>query len=169
MMNPSGSGASACVSRVAEVAEIEAAKVRVGLIIHNQTIAGRFWGLAALARRCGLDIPNWQLPRSSAETIDAASTGGSSDDARFRPPAPSQRLTVNTAVNRCLGGSLTLGLSFFGAQTQKNRSQRGVLPKRARLSWWYQRLAGRQTSQSVAGQSRQRYAEIPKIHQDRVG
>jgi hypothetical protein len=67
----------ACVSRVAEVAEIEAAKVLVQkeawtslfMIEQLQDTAGtswfmefngRFWGSAALARRCGLDIPNWQ-------------------------------------------------------------------------------------------------------------
>ena len=66
---------------VAEVAEIEAAKVAVqkevvDLIIYNRTIAGHsrhhrvygiyglFWGPVALARRCGLDIPDWQRKKA---------------------------------------------------------------------------------------------------------
>ena len=74
MMNPAGSGASACSSRVPEAAEIEAAKALVqregwtGPFMIEQLrdnagkswfleFNGRFWGSLALARRCGLDLP----------------------------------------------------------------------------------------------------------------
>ena len=76
MMNPAGSGASACVSRLPEVAEIEAATALIqkeawtGPFMIEQlrdTVGkswfmefnGRFWGSVALARRCGLDVPRW--------------------------------------------------------------------------------------------------------------
>jgi hypothetical protein len=74
MMNPAGSGASACISRLPEAAEIDAAKVLVqregwtGPFMIEQLrdamgkswfieFNGRFWGSLALTRRCGLDLP----------------------------------------------------------------------------------------------------------------
>lgn len=74
MMNPAGSGASACIARVPELAEIEKARTLIlkeawtGPFMIEQLrdsagrswfmeFNGRFWGSVALARRCGLDIP----------------------------------------------------------------------------------------------------------------
>lgn len=74
MMNPAGSGASACTSRTPEVAESDAAATLVqkerwsGPFMIEQLrdeagrgwfmeFNGRFWGSLALARRCGLDLP----------------------------------------------------------------------------------------------------------------
>ena len=74
MMNPMGSGASACISRKPETAEMTAARTLIqhaawtGPFMIEQLrddagaawfmeFNGRFWGSVALARRCGLDIP----------------------------------------------------------------------------------------------------------------
>ena len=82
MMNPAGSGASACVSRLPEVAEIETAKILVqkegwtGPFMIEQLrdtagkswfveFNGRLWGSVALARRCGLDMPRWAFEIAS--------------------------------------------------------------------------------------------------------
>lgn len=78
MMNPEGSGASACVSRVPDADETEAAKAfvrkanwqgpfMIELLRDSRgqqffmEFNGRFWGSLALARRCGLDIPRLAL------------------------------------------------------------------------------------------------------------
>ena len=74
MMNPAGSGASACVSRQPEPGELEAAEALVKRIAWQGPFMiemlrdagdkpwfvefnGRFWGSLALARRCGFDMP----------------------------------------------------------------------------------------------------------------
>jgi len=74
MMNPAGSGASACVSRQPDAAELRAAEALVKLVAWRgpfmvellrdlsgkawfMEFNGRFWGSLALARRCGLDMP----------------------------------------------------------------------------------------------------------------
>jgi hypothetical protein len=74
MMNPAGSGASACVSRQPDGEELQAAETLVRLIAWRgpfmiellrdfsgkawfMEFNGRFWGSLALARRCGLDMP----------------------------------------------------------------------------------------------------------------
>jgi hypothetical protein len=78
MMNPTGSGASACVSRTPEKFEHEAATRFIRRIewrgpfmlefLRDRSgrawfmeFNGRFWGSLALARRCGLDIPRLAL------------------------------------------------------------------------------------------------------------
>jgi hypothetical protein len=82
MMNPAGSGASACVSRWPEVAEIAAAEslLRISawsgpFMIESLRDAsgkawfmefnGRFWGSVALARCCGLNIPRFAFEIAS--------------------------------------------------------------------------------------------------------
>jgi len=74
MMNPAGSGASACISREPEEVERRAAEALIKMIKwrgpfmvellrdHSgkawfMEFNGRFWGSLALARRCGLDMP----------------------------------------------------------------------------------------------------------------
>ncbi len=74
MMNPAGSGASACVSREPDAEELRAAETLVRLVAWRgpfmvellrdlsgkewfMEFNGRFWGSLALARRCGLDMP----------------------------------------------------------------------------------------------------------------
>jgi len=74
MMNPAGSGASACVSREPDAAELRAAEKLVRLVAWRgpfmvellrdlsgkawfMEFNGRFWGSLALARQCGLDMP----------------------------------------------------------------------------------------------------------------
>jgi hypothetical protein len=74
MMNPLGSGSSACISRTPEVDEIESARKLVKKVNWQgpfmveslrdnagrrwfMEFNGRFWGSLALARRCGLDMP----------------------------------------------------------------------------------------------------------------
>jgi hypothetical protein len=74
MMNPLGSGSSACVSRAPEAKEADAARTLVKklnwqgpFMIESlrddadrswfMEFNGRFWGSLALARRCGLDMP----------------------------------------------------------------------------------------------------------------
>jgi hypothetical protein len=86
MMNPAGSGASACVSRVPGADEIEAATdlVRranwqgpfmIELLRDNtgkkwfMEFNGRFWGSLALARRCGLDMPRIAFDLAQGKTI----------------------------------------------------------------------------------------------------
>jgi hypothetical protein len=75
MMNPAGSGASACISRIPDDRERQAVEAlvtsanwqgpfMVELLNDNRSgqkwfmeFNGRFWGSLALARRCGIDIP----------------------------------------------------------------------------------------------------------------
>jgi hypothetical protein len=74
MMNPLGSGSSACVSREPEANEVDAARTLVKKLNWQgpfmveslrddagrrwfMEFNGRFWGSLALARRCGLDMP----------------------------------------------------------------------------------------------------------------
>lgn len=74
MMNPAGSGASACIWRKPECTEVRAAEALVELTAWRgpfmvellrdpsgkawfMEFNGRFWGSLALARICGLDIP----------------------------------------------------------------------------------------------------------------
>src|SRR5262249_20746218 len=74
MMNPAGSGASACISRELDADESQAAEAfvkqtrwkgpfMVELLRDDfgrkwfMEFNGRFWGSLALARRCGLDMP----------------------------------------------------------------------------------------------------------------
>ena len=122
------SGASACVSRVAEVAEIEAAEVLVqkeawtsSMIEQLRDTAGRSWFREILmdVAHCPLTSPIGSAKKAPQifARIDAASAGrtiprsATSDDARFRPSASSQRLTVNTAA--------TIGAVSLAASTAK--------------------------------------------------
>jgi hypothetical protein len=74
MVNPAGSGSSACVSREPDAAELRAAETLVRRVAWRgpfmvellrdfsdrawfMEFNGRFWGSLALARRCGLDMP----------------------------------------------------------------------------------------------------------------
>jgi hypothetical protein len=84
MMNPAGSGASACTSRIPDDAEVEAARALVrhqdwrGPFMVEQLrdtegkswfmeFNGRFWGSLALARRCGLDLPRLAFETTRGE------------------------------------------------------------------------------------------------------
>jgi hypothetical protein len=88
MMNPIGSGSSACISREPKPDEskaVEALVKRVGwqgpfmveLLCDDSgtkwfmEFNGRFWGSLALARRCGLDMPRLvlDLDRGNAVTV----------------------------------------------------------------------------------------------------
>jgi hypothetical protein len=74
MVNPAGSGSSACVSREPDAEELRAAEALVRRVAWQgpfmvellrdfsgrawfMEFNGRFWGSLALARRCGLDMP----------------------------------------------------------------------------------------------------------------
>jgi hypothetical protein len=74
MVNPAGSGSSACVSREPDGGELQAAEALVKQVAWQgpfmveslrdvsgrawfMEFNGRFWGSLALARRCGLDMP----------------------------------------------------------------------------------------------------------------
>lgn len=74
MMNPQGSGSSACVSRTPEFEEFRAARSLIRRVdwrgpfmvemlrdragkLWFMEFNGRFWGSLALARRCGFDMP----------------------------------------------------------------------------------------------------------------
>jgi hypothetical protein len=74
MVNPAGSGSSACVSRAPDAGELLAAETLVRRVAWQgpfmiellrdfsgrawfMEFNGRFWGSLALARRCGLDMP----------------------------------------------------------------------------------------------------------------
>jgi hypothetical protein len=74
MVNPAGSGSSACVSRQPGAGELQAAETLVRRVAWQgpfmvellrdfsgrawfMEFNGRFWGSLALARRCGLDMP----------------------------------------------------------------------------------------------------------------
>jgi hypothetical protein len=74
MVNPAGSGSSACVSRLPDAGELQAAETLVRRVAWQgpfmvellrdfsgrtwfMEFNGRFWGSLALARRCGLDMP----------------------------------------------------------------------------------------------------------------
>jgi hypothetical protein len=74
MVNPAGSGSSACVSREPTAGELEASETLVRRVAWEgpfmiellrdssgrawfMEFNGRFWGSLALARRCGLDMP----------------------------------------------------------------------------------------------------------------
>jgi predicted ATP-grasp superfamily ATP-dependent carboligase len=91
MMNPSGSGASACVSRTPDACELEAVKTLVQKIQWQgpfmveslrenagrrwfMEFNGRFWGSLALARRCGLDMPRLAVDLRNGQPIPAART-----------------------------------------------------------------------------------------------
>src|SRR6185437_16101732 len=95
MMNPAGSGASACIARLPEPAEIKEAETIVrkeawsGPFMIEQLrdtagkswfmeFNGRFWGSIALARRCGLDIPRlaFEIAGGKEPYIPAPSTTG---------------------------------------------------------------------------------------------
>jgi hypothetical protein len=86
MMNPAGSGASACIARRPDLEEYKAVEnlVRqaswqgpfmVELLRDDSgtkwfmEFNGRFWGSIALARRCGLDIPKWSFDSARGEAI----------------------------------------------------------------------------------------------------
>jgi hypothetical protein len=86
MMNPMGSGASACVSREPDAEEAKAAEAlvkrtewqgpfMVELLRDNfgktwfMEFNGRFWGSLALARRCGLDMPRIALDLARGKDI----------------------------------------------------------------------------------------------------
>jgi hypothetical protein len=88
MMNPSGSGASACVSRTPDACELQAAKTLVRKINWQgpfmieslrensgrrwfMEFNGRFWGSLALARRCGLDMPRLAFDLRNRRPIPA--------------------------------------------------------------------------------------------------
>jgi hypothetical protein len=86
MMNPAGSGASACISREPDLDEsraVESLVQRVGWqgpfmveLLRDQSgrrwfmeFNGRFWGSLALARRCGLDMPRLAFDLARGKNI----------------------------------------------------------------------------------------------------
>jgi hypothetical protein len=89
MMNPLGSGSSACVSRVPEANEVDAARALVKKLNWQgpfmveslrdnagrrwfMEFNGRFWGSLALARRCGLDMPRVAVDLQNGKPVAVA-------------------------------------------------------------------------------------------------
>lgn len=87
MMNPAGSGASACVSRRPDTAEIAATEALIRRIQWHgpfmvellrdrrgtpwfMEFNGRFWGSLALTRRCGLEMPRLAVALAAGENPD---------------------------------------------------------------------------------------------------
>ena len=86
MMNPAGSGASACISRQPDADELQAVEALVKAarwqgpfmveLLRDHfgkswfmEFNGRFWGSLALARRCGLDMPRLAFDLASGKNI----------------------------------------------------------------------------------------------------
>jgi hypothetical protein len=86
MMNPAGSGASACISRAPDADESQAVEAlvkrarwegpfMVELLRDHfdrqwfMEFNGRFWGSLALARRCGLDMPRLAFELARGKSI----------------------------------------------------------------------------------------------------
>lgn len=89
MMNPMGSGASACVSIAARPKDVEAGARFIEIsawrgpfmieLLRDQEgktwfmeFNGRIWGSTALARRCGLEYPAWAVQDALGIDLDPA-------------------------------------------------------------------------------------------------
>lgn len=123
MMNPIGSGASACVSIAARLDDLEAGARFVEIsawrgpfmieLLRDEDgktwfmeFNGRIWGSTALARRCGLEYPAWAVQDALGTNLD--------------PPIPSD-LKLGT-VSRHAGREAMHGLFVLrGSRTDYSR------------------------------------------------